>query len=342
MNRGKIAALVGASVCIGLLAPGEPSLAAERNCVAEQSGSMSTDDLPAGSSVLECNLSGRTVKSGRIELTIPAPGEGISMEKLYPSGGVSFGIKVSPDGIISYEEESVDDSTSVMTDLSLPAECSQDVFTKKDEYHYETWEWWIGDGSYPAALAYDDFVAVAQPSVRTWRDVTNDCGYIDKVTKLSTAFKGKTSFESDFTFSGGESNCASDRDHVSTIDAGNLDDNGEPPLATECTWSSNRSGSDKILESDIRLNISDFDFTTTPLSSSCSGDFDVRSVLVHELGHSFGLADISEASYPRMTMSGRVSSCDWSARTLGKGEVHIMQLDYCSPDKFNCQALTKD
>ncbi|QYJ05249.1 matrixin family metalloprotease [Nocardioides panacisoli] len=304
-------------------------------------GDLTIGDLPEGASAVDCDAIGRDVRAGGLELEIPEPGMRVMLEHVYPSGAVILEIAVDEEGIVSYETESMldgaveEDEASVSASASGPSECRQDNWNIRNERHNNRWTWYIGDGSYPAALGYSAFRQIAQQTIGRIKSAHNDCGFSDKISQLQTTFGGKTSYESDFKIENGVSKCAS-RDGRSTLDAGNLDKSGNPPLAAECTWTTNSGSRRDIVESDVRFNIRDFDFTTTPWN--CSGKWDVRSVLMHEFGHSVGLGHVSESRYPRMTMSPGIAKCSGSARTLGKGDIHGLQLLYCLNQ--NCHRIS--
>lgn len=54
--------------------------------------------------------------------------------------------------------------------------------------------------------------------------------------------------------------------------------------------------------------------------STCLFAHDLQSVTTHEWGHTFGMGHVSEEAYPTMTLSTNLSTCDTSARTLGRGD----------------------
>ena len=106
------------------------------------------------------------------------------------------------------------------------------------------------------------------------------------------------------------------------IDAGSLAGSGT--LAVACTWSVAHDGKDQITEGDVKFDTAEYNFTLTPKDGTCgyaNVKYDVESVLTHEIGHVFGLSHVSEASYPRMTMSTATAACDNTARTLGTGDM---------------------
>jgi hypothetical protein len=109
------------------------------------------------------------------------------------------------------------------------------------------------------------------------------------------------------------------RDHVSTIDAGDL------PLGTvaeTCWWADGNPGVKNDLdEADVEFNTHDYNFTDTG-SSDCNYEFDIRSVMTHETGHVFGLGDLPSSTHGRLTMYGTSYRCRTLARTLGLGDVH--------------------
>lgn len=269
-------------------------------------GVLEITDLPEGESVQDCDAVGRTVElTEDLVLEVPEVGTGIHMTHEYvDSPPEDFGILVEPDGTIDYESAShpaeisddpEEDHLSAVdsTSGSGSAACSDGAYTDKDEKQYYQWLWYLGDGKRPDGMSTDTVVSRLKDAVNNITDSYNDCDYSDQVS-ASASYQGIASQESQITTANGDSSCDSKGDSRSVVDFGNLDGNGNPPLATECTWSSTKVGSNNsITSSDIRFNTSNFDWTNT--TSGCSNKFDLESVATHEFGHSFGLGHVSES-----------------------------------------------
>jgi hypothetical protein len=88
-------------------------------------------------------------------------------------------------------------------------------------------------------------------------------------------------------------------------------------LAVACSHS--RSG--QLTDGDIRLNNKyAWDHTLTDGCNNNNNSFDITAVVTHEWGHIAGLADLSEANHPHLTMSAEIARCSVDARTLGDGD----------------------
>ncbi len=144
----------------------------------------------------------------------------------------------------------------------------------------------------------------------------NPCGMGDR-SLVTMRYAGTTTRESDMYNTSSNNYCDSpaNSDSFSTVDFGNLNQTGNPPLAHTCSW----GGQGSIWESDIRFNIADHNWTGTP-SSSCSNEYDLQSVATHEDGHAMGLAHAGGAD-SLLTMHQGTPPCSSYRRNFGRGDV---------------------
>lgn len=333
---------LAATIVVALWVPAFPgtSYAAGETCSLPP-GELTVSDLPEGESVIECDAVGRVVVNDGLGLEVPDPGYQVTVEALYPNGSQQFSIEVNGNGVLSYAGDpndadlnGDDESGGLITnDTRWDAEgtlqstaCTQTAYTDKDEEQAGTWQWYLGDGARPAGMTTDAARDALRDSVQNITYSDNDCGLYDQVD-ADAGYQGIDSHETDIYSEDSQSKCG-DRDNYSTVDFGNLDGNGNPPLAMECTWVFPQPFNDNnILESDVRINTVNFSWTNTP-GSNCYSAYDLRAIATHEFGHTFGLGHVSESDYPTLTMSTSTAACDGSQRTLGRGDVYGLRNTY--------------
>jgi hypothetical protein len=260
------------------------------------------------------------------------------MNNLLPNGSIEVQVALQ-EGRLEYASDGGDLIAGGSTPDGTDTGCSRDTYKLSGEYQpgsgsgsglYVS----PGDGSNPAGATdaeFRDRIVAALDEITT----ATGCGYTSDTVNIDYTVNPETIYETDFVVnSNGNHVCAGyfDTDGVSTIDAGNLDDPGADAVGKACVWYAAPNG--PILESDIRLNISNYNFTLSPGASSCSNDYDLRSVLTHELGHSYGLSDIGPdysvgtTADKYLTMYQSSFTCRSWARSLGKGDILALKALY--------------
>ncbi|MFI5799359.1 matrixin family metalloprotease [Streptomyces sp. NPDC051677] len=299
-----------AVVCVGEAHRATPACARAR-------GELTVDDLPAGSSVLDCLAVGRTVTHAGAAVTVPEPGTTVSVDALTANGSArDFTLAVAADGTVSYPHEEAHEEahTEAVTGsrADAPAPCADGAYSTAGRKEYGTYEWFVGDGPLPGGLSRAEARRAFEDAVATITTSRNDCGYEDAVT-AKARFLSTTGNEAGIDRA---ARCVR-RDGLSVWDGGDL---GADAVATTCSWSrSVPGGPDELLEADVRFNTHDYTFTDKP-SGNCTRAYDIRSVATHEAGHVFGLGH-SGAGHENLTMYANSFACSTGARSLGKGDV---------------------
>ncbi|MFF8195859.1 matrixin family metalloprotease [Streptomyces bobili] len=319
-------AVVAAATVVSLAAPGggaAPPRAGGGVCTLAP-GALTVDDLPAGSSVVDCAAVGRLVTHAGAGVTVPGPGMKVSVDALTEDGSLhGFTLAVAADGTVSYGDltdtgtgtASAHDHARASV-AAAPGRargaCADDAYATAGHKEYDTYDWFLGDGTLPGNLAPGDARRAFEDAIGTITASRNDCGFSDTVTARAR-YLSRTGNEADIDR---DARCMA-RDGVSVWDAGDLSDG---VVATTCSWSRVVSGGpDALREADVRFNIRDHTFTDHP-GEACSKTYDLRSVATHEAGHVFGLAHVGE-SHESQTMYTNSFACSTAARTLGRGDV---------------------
>lgn len=305
---------------------GTNAASAEVACDLPATGVLTVQDLPEGSDAVECDAVGRIVSSPEgLQAMVPEVGTTLSIEEMYPDGAIVFEVTTDESGEISYASDA-DDSEADPAPRpapTLPPECNQSAYNTLDRKEYGTYNVWIGDGDFPGSLTRTEFQTKVINSLENIVQAKNDCNLGDSVDATGAA-AGWSDYESDMSATSCGDGSADGRDHTSVWDAGNIDgtEGKSSPVARTCAWTAPTAGiKNDLLEADVRFNITDYNWTISPNVEQCDDKYDVVSVGTHEAGHVFGMAHVSEADYPWMTMSTNSHKCNSSARTLGKGDI---------------------
>ncbi|KRC95322.1 MULTISPECIES: matrixin family metalloprotease [unclassified Streptomyces] len=295
-----------AALCVGQ-APRTPACSLAR-------GELTVEDLPAGSSVLDCPAVGRVVTHDGAGLAVPGPGTTVSVDALTADGSAhGFTLTVAADGTVSYSYEAARTEAVRGGRADAPAPCADTAYATAGRKEYGTYEWFLGDGHLPGGISRAEARQAFEEAVATITASRNDCGLDDRVAARAR-YLSTTSSKADIDR---ESRCMRP-DGLSVWDTGDL---GGDAVATTCSWSrpAPGGGPEELLEADVRFNTHDYAFTDDP-SGACTRAYDLRSVATHEAGHVFGLAH-SGPGHENLTMFASSFACSTSARTLGKGDV---------------------
>ncbi|MFF8974590.1 matrixin family metalloprotease [Streptomyces sp. NPDC014995] len=279
-------------------------------------GALTVDDLPAGSSVLDCAAVGRLVTHEGAGVTVPEPGTKVTVDALSVDGSRhGFTVEVAADGRISYGR--ADAGSEEHTHAAAPAAaarpaCADSAYAVGEHKEYGTYDWWLGDGPLPGDLSPAAARRAFESAIGTIIGTRNDCGYGDAVgarAKYHTLTHREANVDS-------RAHCTR-RDGVSVWDAGDLSGG---VVATTCSWSRPVAGGrDWLKEADVRFNTGDYTFTDNP-TDRCANAYDIRSVATHEAGHVFGLGHVG-SGHEGQTMFTNSFACSTAARTLGRGDV---------------------
>ena len=281
-------------------------------------GHISASDLPETVELEDCPIGGRTITDNGVGTVLPAPGQGVHVEALGTDGVQELEVTRYRDGTVELEhvgDESEDAGTSSsIAPAARSGECSDDA------YNDESWRVTTGFGySFNRSTTPRDLKpAATRDAIKAGgtniTNARNNCRLADGVPAELT-YLGDTNSTADI----GGKTCTDNSDGNDVVSFGDLSGG---ILAVACTrFTLNPSGYDEVTESDIKLNKTDFKWTTNPRPRSCKNEYDVQSVMTHERGHTFGLGHVSESSHGKLTMSPLIKACQKSERTLGKGDV---------------------
>ncbi|NEA30239.1 matrixin family metalloprotease [Streptomyces sp. SID13031] len=291
-------------------------------------------------SAVECGAVGRLVDAGDgVALTVQQPGESVTMDLLYPSGARTYSSTTDEKGLVSVavQTPAKHQPTNQFPDLAGPGACDRDTYELRDYKWRSPWLFRTTWGTKLATNRQSDFDAAVRRSLANMTQGKNTCGLRGK-NGASGALLGHTARQGNFLYADGQTTCGK-RDRHSVIDEGDLPGGSfEATLAWTCTWSETRHGVTRAVEADIRMNSADYEWTYDPANDpKCipalppekdRWRYDVESVLTHEMGHVYGLVNLSAVEDLNLTMYPGVRRCTGHMRTLGSGDVLGMQALY--------------
>lgn len=258
---------------------------------------------------------GDVVRVGDLALIVPPPGITASIALDREDGdALELAIENPFDGEIAFAAQS---PPSLSLAAGTPA-CSDGSFRLAGHHWATPLAWHFRAGSTPSANSaanVEDALIHAANAVTNSR---NDCGLADQVS-AQNSYAGRTTRAPNVSAGAASVTCGNS-DDVNVVGFGALP---SPYLAVTCTWSTGNTA----VESDIVINKSVHWFALS-VPAGCSNRFGIQDVMTHEFGHAFGLAHVSEANHPTLTMSPRARACTNADFSLGLGDVRGLRALY--------------
>jgi hypothetical protein len=176
--------------------------------------------------------------------------------------------------------------------------------------------WYYNPAGAPASVASTALAAIRSGSTTMFRAGFR-CGSYTPLS-ISHVYAGSSTRTAQVSSTG----TCTGNDNVSVVSWGALPSN---ILAYTCVYYS--TATKKVLASDVLIDNKYHQWFTT-LPAGCSNMFDLQSVMLHERGHTAGLAHVDQLLHGVLNMSPKTPPCSTTRRTLGAGEVAGMKAMY--------------
>ena len=257
-----------------------------------------------------CDRGDVTVADGAARVPLPRPGQTVSASVLSTSGARTLTVARDDAGALVVRRGAGTAAPAGAADGTARTACGSSSFVDLGYQVGGTYDWRYNGRNAPANVA-GAALAALKTATNNITNGNDDCGIAGK-PRTSNAYRGTTTAAPGIT---ADARCGSSPDQVNITGWKSLTASGV--LAVTCTYSF--TGSGDVADSDAAINTR-YRWTTTP--AGCRGAYDLTGVMTHERGHTFGLGHPSATTANRgLTMYPSVAACDFSIRTLGKGDL---------------------
>jgi hypothetical protein len=338
MKPTRAIAVLGLALGAALIPTTTTGAAAVDNPCRLPGGVLESDALGTHSAVA-CGAVGRLVDAGHgVPLPVQPPGHSVTLGLLYPAGEHTYTVTTDAAGFVTSSDQGAD-RPDEFPDLPGPGACERDSYRLAGFTWHEPWLYRTTVGTTLATDSQADFDAAMRRSTANIVHGRNTCDMHGGLTAAG-AFVGHTTAHGDFAYRDGVTTCT-DSDSQNVIDEGDLPGGFlEATLAAFCVWTETTDGVTRAVSADLRLNNGDYNWTYDPNEPACDPAFppdpqrwryDVESVLTHEVGHVFGLVNLSAVEDVNQTMFPGVRRCSGHMRSLGRGDLLGLRALYGAP-----------
>ncbi|TQS40506.1 matrixin family metalloprotease [Cryptosporangium phraense] len=271
-------------------------------------------------------VDGADVKFQGLTVRIPAAGEGVQAAAESTSGELSITVSRSADGSVVVKtdkhehagstagpvEQHSAQAAAASTARAAAAKTCTDSAYALSGWKLPSFKWYYNPAGAPAAVRASAPAAISAATT----SLTRACG--QKAIKLAPSYGGATTAGVQV---GAAGNCTgNDGRNVIGWRAGS-----GRWLGMTCTYFKTINGRKTVTGTDTALN-TQYKFFTS--AKSCSGAYDLQSVVLHERGHSLGLNHVSQASHASAVMTPALAPCSVGKRSLGLGDYRGLAATY--------------
>jgi hypothetical protein len=313
-------ALLAAAFALAALAAGmvvQVPTAQTKNGACRSGGAViPASSLPETVDLENCPIGGKVITDNGVGTVLPSPGQGIQVDALTTEGSQELEVTRSRNGTVDLEHIGDESAEALLkpevAPASGPGECSDRAFTDWPYRVEFNLRWFFNKNTTPNELSGKRALSAIRRGTENITDSQSDCRRGDVVPHFMS-FQGSTDAHAQVDASG---RC-SGNDRMTVVSFGDLP---QDKLAIACTIFEEDDHHNRTKWSDILINRSDRKWTTNPGGRSCTGKYDLESVVTHERGHTFGLGHVSETTHGNLTMSTQIAACQSSERSLGFGD----------------------